>query len=84
MVILLETAMRSVQITEAKAKLSGLLAEVEAGETIKIMRRGRVIARLVPERPEMAADAFRPFWASRDEIDLEAPDDAVPEPNEAW
>ena len=43
--------MRSVQITEAKAKFSGLLAEVEAGETIRIMRRGRVIARLVPERP---------------------------------
>ena len=76
--------MRSVQITEAKAKFSGLLAEVEAGETIKIMRRGRVIARLVPERPGMAADAFRPFWESHDEIDLEAPDDAVAEPSEAW
>jgi prevent-host-death family protein len=84
MVILLETAMRSVQITEAKAKLSGLLAEVEAGETIRIMRRGRVIARLVPERPGMAADAFRPFWEERHEIDLEAPEDAAPEPTEAW
>ena len=68
--------MRSVQITEAKAKFSGLLAAVEAGETVAIMRRGRVIARLVPDGPTMAADAFRPLWEERDEIDLVAPDDA--------
>lgn len=76
--------MRSVQVTEAKAKLSGLLAAVEAGETIAIMRRGRVIARLVPEKPGMAADAFRPFWADRDEIDLVAPEDAPPELVRGW
>ena len=76
--------MRSVQVTEAKAKLSGLLAAVEAGETIAIMRRGRVIARLVPEKPSMAADAFRPFWADRDEIDLVAPEDAPPELVRGW
>ena len=75
---------RSVQITEAKAKFSGLLAAVEGGETIRIMRRGHVIARLVPEKPGMAADAFRPFWSDQGEIDLVAPDDAVPEPVEAW
>jgi prevent-host-death family protein len=84
MVILLEAEMRSVQITEAKAKFSGLLAEVEAGETIRIMRRGRVIARLVPERPGMAADAFRQFWDDRDEVDLVAPKDVAPEPIKAW
>lgn len=76
--------MRSVQVTEAKAKLSGLLSAVEAGETIAIMRRGRVIARLVPERPGMAADAFRPCWEDRDEIDLVAPEDAPPELVKAW
>ncbi|WP_223296662.1 type II toxin-antitoxin system Phd/YefM family antitoxin [Thiorhodovibrio frisius] len=32
----------------AKAAFSGLLAAVEAGETLAITRRGRVIARLVP------------------------------------
>ena len=41
--------MRHVQLAEAKAKLSGLLAAVEAGETVASMRRGRVVARLVPE-----------------------------------
>ncbi len=48
------------------------------------MRRGRVIARLVPERPRMAADAFHPLWIDRDEIDLVVPSEAVPEPVEAW
>ncbi len=76
--------MRSVQITEAKAKFSGLLAEVEAGETVRIMRRGRVIARLVPEKPRMAAEVFRPLWVEHDEIDLVAPSDTVPESVEAW
>ena len=71
--------MRSVQVTEAKAKFSGLLAAVEAGETVAIMRRGRVIARLVPDAPTMAADAFRPLWETRDEIDLVASDDVPPE-----
>ncbi|MEY6432330.1 type II toxin-antitoxin system prevent-host-death family antitoxin [Thioalkalicoccus limnaeus] len=84
MVIFWIFSVRCVQITEAKAKLSGLLAAVEAGETIAIMRRGRVIARLVPEKPSLAADAFRPFWADHDEIDLVAPEDAPPERVQAW
>ena len=72
--------MRCVQATEAKAKFSGLLAAVEAGETVTIMRRGRVIARLVPDAPTPAADAFRPLWDEQDEIDLVAPGDVPPEP----
>jgi prevent-host-death family protein len=71
--------MRHVQITEAKARLSGLLAAVEAGETVAIMRRGRIVARLVPDLPTSAAEAFRPMWQQEDEIDLVAPDDAPPE-----
>ena len=72
--------MRRVQVTEAKAKFSGLLAAVEAGETVAIMRRGRVIARLVPDAPTPAADAFRPLWDDPDEIDLVVPADSPPEP----
>lgn len=72
--------MRHVQVTEAKATFSGLLAAVEAGETVAITRRGRVIARLVPDPPTMAADAFRPFWDHAEEIDLVAPDERTPEP----
>ncbi|AHE96966.1 prevent-host-death protein [Thioalkalivibrio paradoxus ARh 1] len=72
--------MRRVQVTEAKAKFSGLLAAVEAGETVAIMRRGRVVARLVPDASTPAAEAFRPLWDAQDEIDLVAPADFPPEP----
>jgi prevent-host-death family protein len=72
--------MRHVPVTEAKATFSGLLAAVEAGETVAIMRHGRVIARLAPDLPCMAAEAFRPFWDAQEEIDVIAPDDPLPDP----
>jgi prevent-host-death family protein len=40
---------REVQASEAKTHLPQLLDEVERGETIIITRRGRRIARIVPE-----------------------------------
>jgi len=39
-----------VGIREAKARLSGLLADVRRGETVTITDRGRAVARLVPVR----------------------------------
>ena len=43
--------MKSVNIHEAKTKLSALLAEVEqTGETILICRNGKPIADLIPHR----------------------------------
>lgn len=74
--------MRSVAVVEMKAHLSALLADVERGEEIAITRHGRVIARLVPDAPRMAADAFRPFWGEPG-IDLVAPPDAPAEPVES-
>ncbi len=71
--------MRSVQVAEAKAKFSALLAAVEAGEEIAITRHGKVVARIVPDSPRMAADLFRPFWGESD-VDIEAPEDVTPEP----
>ena len=71
--------MRPVPVVQMKANPSGLLAEVERGEEIAITRHGQVVARLVPDSPRMAADAFRAFW-SDGEIDLEAPSDRMPEP----
>jgi prevent-host-death family protein len=71
--------MRTVQVVEAKARFSALLAAVEAGEEIAITRHGRVIARLVPDTPRKAADLFRPFWGEAD-LDLEGPADRPPEP----
>ena len=41
--------MREIRASEAKAKLSQLLDEVEQGETIVITRRGRAVARITPE-----------------------------------
>jgi prevent-host-death family protein len=58
---------------------SALLAEVERGEEIAITRHGQVVARLVPDSPRMAADAFRAFWSDGD-VDLDAPADRMPEP----
>lgn len=41
--------MKTANIAEAKAHFSALLAEVEAGEEVVIMRRGKPVARIVPE-----------------------------------
>ncbi|RJT31492.1 type II toxin-antitoxin system prevent-host-death family antitoxin [Mesorhizobium waimense] len=67
--------MKNITVVEAKSRFSALLAEVEAGEEIAVTRHGKVIARLVPDHPRVAADAFRDFWADANEIDLVAPDD---------
>ncbi|HEU4987388.1 MAG TPA: type II toxin-antitoxin system prevent-host-death family antitoxin [Rhizobiaceae bacterium] len=40
--------MKTVQATEAKAKFSALLSDVERGETVCITRHGKVVARLEP------------------------------------
>jgi prevent-host-death family protein len=75
----MEIPMRTIPIVEAKSHFSALLSEVEAGAEIAITKHGRVVARIVPDTPRMAADVFRPFWHERD-IDLEAPSDSLPEP----
>lgn len=66
--------MKSISVAEAKSRFSALLADVEAGEEIAVTRHGKVVARLVPDHPRMAADAFRDFWQGAD-IDLQAPAD---------
>lgn len=68
--------MKPVQIAEAKAHFSALVERVEAGEEIVIARRGRPVARLVPEprSPRSAADVFR---AARElgGLDIQPPDE---------
>lgn len=73
--------MQQVQIAEAKAHLSALLERVEAGEEIVIARRGKPVARLIPEprANRSAADVFREVWAAGG-LDIEAPTDLVAEP----
>jgi prevent-host-death family protein len=44
--------MERINLADAKARLSEIVDRVEAGESIDIFRRGKVIARLVPPAPE--------------------------------
>ncbi|HEV7877890.1 type II toxin-antitoxin system prevent-host-death family antitoxin [Bradyrhizobium sp.] len=41
--------MKHIQASEAKAKFSELLDQVERGETIAITRHGRIVARITPD-----------------------------------
>ncbi|HEX3652898.1 MAG TPA: type II toxin-antitoxin system prevent-host-death family antitoxin [Rhizomicrobium sp.] len=54
--------MDDVSIAEAKAHLSELVDRAEAGETVRITRRGKLVARLVPPEPKkkrLDVDALR-------------------------
>ena len=51
--------MREVGLFEAKNKLSALLDEVENGEEVVITRRGRRVARLVPDTSGKDRDQAR-------------------------
>jgi prevent-host-death family protein len=55
-----EISMRQVGLAEAKAHLSELVAEVEAGATIEISKRGKVVAVISPmQRPTKKLDIER-------------------------
>jgi prevent-host-death family protein len=49
--------MKTANIAEAKSHFSALLAEVEAGEEVVITRRGKPVARIVPE-PTAVSSVF--------------------------
>lgn len=49
--------MRSVSVHEAKTHFSRLLDQVEKGESITIMKRGRPVAVLSPAQPPEPRDA---------------------------
>jgi prevent-host-death family protein len=49
-------SLRHIQSSEAKTHLLKLLNDVERGETIVLTRRGRAIARLVPEAATKAEE----------------------------
>jgi prevent-host-death family protein len=75
--------METLSVAEAKARFSAVLAAVEAGEEIVITRRGKAVARLVPERSESAARLFRAIGGDQT-LDLEPPPDRRPEPVDGW
>jgi prevent-host-death family protein len=54
--------MADVPLAEAKARLSELVARAEAGEAVRITRRGRPVAELTPirrERKPIDVDALK-------------------------
>jgi len=64
--------MKQVTLARAKAELSALLDRVEAGETVAITRRHRVVAEVRPAGPRPRSKP-RPFGLCRKEFDV--PDD---------
>jgi prevent-host-death family protein len=50
---------RTIRSSDAKARLSELLDDVERGQTLVITRHGRAVARLVPEGDEAHAETLR-------------------------
>lgn len=55
--------MRRVSVAEARQKLRALLEEVESGQEIVVLRRGKEVARLVPPQKRRrrlpSLEAFR-------------------------
>ena len=51
--------MKRVSLTEFRSHASGMLTEVENGETLVVLRHGRPIAEVVPVRD---GDARVPSW----------------------
>jgi prevent-host-death family protein len=50
------TTLRNIQASEAKTHLPQILDDVERGETVRITRHGRPVARIVPEIDRRQAD----------------------------
>ena len=57
--------MRTLTLAETKSHLSAVVDQVQAGEEIVITRRGRRVARIVPERALSEADASAALEALR-------------------
>jgi prevent-host-death family protein len=59
--------MTDIPLAEAKARLSELVARAEAGEAVRITRRGRPVAQITPIRPKKGridVEALRRLTAS--------------------
>ena len=60
--------MKTVNLAEAKAKLSALIEQAEAGETVCITKHGKPVAQLVPVAPQkkpLDVERLRAFVASQ-------------------
>ncbi len=55
--------MREIGVRELKASLSGVLGRVESGEPVRVTRRGRPVADIVPAGARRANDRLRTLAA---------------------
>jgi prevent-host-death family protein len=53
----MDESVRRVSITEARRQLSRLLREVGRGRSVEILRRGQVVARLIPAQTGLGSTA---------------------------
>lgn len=74
--------MKTVNIHDAKTRLSALIAAVEAGEEVIISRANKPVAKLVAV--ETGKQAKRTFGLHKDTPFYIAPDFDVPLPDEFW
>lgn len=51
--------MRDVKVTDLRSNLPAYLAAVQAGEELRVVSRGKVIARIVPEQNDVEAAQAR-------------------------
>lgn len=60
-----EAIMRDVQVAKPKINPSALIEQVEGDEESIMARRGKPVARLIPEpgTPKSAAEIFREAWS---------------------
>ena len=74
---------KTVNIHEAKTKLSSLIAEVEAGEEVVIARAGKPVAKLVPlvkprdSRPDRMPGFLKGKIKMHPDFDAPLPDEIV-------
>ena len=71
--------MKTVNVHEAKTRLSEILKKVEAGEEIVIARAGKPVARLVPARkaPKRVFGFDKRKWEIPDDFNDALPDDLL-------
>jgi prevent-host-death family protein len=62
--------MEPISLKEARKRLGDLVKAAEHGETVVITRRGRRVARLVPERPDEPRAGFPDLTEFRRSIKL--------------
>ncbi len=70
--------MKTATIRQVKHDLGGVLALVEAGDTVEITRHGKPVATLAPPRPVKRPRARLPDFAARLKEDF--PDGPLPGP----